>query len=106
MGLAEKLKASRVHGNQKGVGSLASGLSLAPTGSLWLLGSQALLLQGCLGDCAAAAWISQWTVFWMGRNSGHSLGSGWPGRGCQVYFLGILEGMSSGAKACHSSKIV
>ena len=33
--------------------------------------------------------------FWMGRNSAHSRGSGWPGRGWQVYSLGVSEGMGS-----------
>ena len=51
--------------------------------------------------------VYQQTVFWMGRNLGCSLGLGWPGRGWQGYsFLGVLEGMSSEAEACHSSKIV
>ena len=59
-----------------------------------LSGSQALsFLEDALDDHAVAACISQKTVFWMGRNSGHSLGSGGPGRGWQVYSLGVLEGM-------------
>ena len=38
---------------------------------------------------------------------GQSLGSGWPGRGQQSYSsLGVLEGTSSEAEACRSSKIV
>ena len=66
-----------------------------------------VLPQGCLDDRAAAACISQQTVFCMGRNSGCSPGSGWPGRGWQGYpSLGVLEGTSSEAEACHSSKIV
>ena len=63
----------------------------------------------------------------MGRNCGHSLGSGWPGRGWQdyasffkilfiyLYFivvqvqlspLGVLGETNSDAEACRSSKIV
>ena len=62
---------------------------------------------GCRDDPAAAACVSQWMVFWMGRNSGHSLGLGWPGRAWQGYSsLGVLEGMTSEEEACHSSKIV
>ena len=70
-------------------------------------GSWALLPPGCLDDRAAAAHVFQWTVFQKERNSGHRLGLGWPGRGWQGYSsLGVLEGMSSEAEACHSSKIV
>ena len=72
-----------------------------------LSGSPLSLPQGCLDDGAVAACVSQWTAFWMRRKSGHSLGSGWPGRGRQSYpSLGVLEGTSSEAEACHSSKIV
>lgn len=51
-GLAEKLKASSVHGHKKRTGSLAQGLCGSPA-----------VPQGYLGDCAAAAYISQQTVF-------------------------------------------
>ena len=65
------------------------------------------LPRGCLDDCAAAPCISQWMVFWMGRNFRCSLGSGWPGRGWQGYSsLGVLEETDSEAEACYSSKIV
>ena len=51
-------------------------------------------------DHSAAAYLSQRTVFWMGRNSGCSLELGWPGRGWQGYFpLGVLEGTTSEAEA-------
>ena len=72
-----------------------------------LSGSRALLPPGCLDDHAAAACISQWMVFWMERNLGHSLGLGWPGRGwpgCSS--LCVLEEMTSEAEGCHSPKIV
>ena len=75
---------------------------------LGLLGSLAgsLLPQGCLDGHAAAACTSQWTVFWIGRNSGQSPGLGYPGRGWKVYSLGVLEGIGCEAEYCHSSKIV
>ena len=66
------------------MGSLAPGLSLS--------GFQALLPQECPGDCAAAACISQQIAFWMERNSRHSPGSGWPGRGWQLFFFGYSRG--------------
>ena len=73
--------------------------------ALQLKGSLALRL--CFpGDRAAADCPSPQTVFWMGRNSRHSLGSGWPGRGCQGYSLDVQEGTGSEAEAGHSSKIV
>ena len=84
--------------------------------ALWLTGSLAprlallvylpLLPHGCLDDGAAAACISQQMVFWMGRNSGCSLGLGWPGRGWQGYSLGVLERTGYETEACHSSKVV
>ena len=61
------------HGNKKRGGSLAPGMVLS--------GSQDLLPQACLNDHAPAAWVSQQMVFWMGRNSGCSLGLGVAGRG-------------------------
>ena len=68
----------------------------------WLPLALSSLPPGCLGDRT-----SQWMVFWMGRNSGSTLGSGWPGRGWQYYSsLGVLNGKTSEAEACHCSKIV
>ena len=66
-----------------------------------------LLPRGCLDDHAAAAGLSQQTVFWTGRNSGRGPGLGWPGRGWQGYSsLGFLEATSSEAENCHSFNIV
>ena len=63
--------------------------------------------QECLDDRAATAYISQWVVVWMGRNSRHSLRLVWPGRVRQGYSsLGVLDQTSSEVEACHSSKIV
>lgn len=74
-------------------------------GWLWNLG--ALLPQGCLDYRAAATCVSQNAMFWTGRNSGRSLGSGWPGRRWQGYSpLAGPEGTGSEAKACLSSKVV
>ena len=99
-GLSEKLNASRAHGNKKGGALwLLSWFSLR----LWLMGSWALLPRGYVDDPAAAACISQWMVFCLGRNSGRSLELGWPGRGWQVYSVGVLEGSGFEAEACHSS---
>ena len=41
-----------------------------------LSGSLALKLSssGYVDNCAAVACVSQWTVFWIGRHSRHSLG--------------------------------
>ena len=94
MGSAEKLNASIPLGSKKRPVSLAR----------WLLGSDSLP-QGYLDNHAAVACISQQIVFWMEGNSGRSLG--WPGRGRQGYSsLGVLEGRTSEAENCHSSKIV
>ena len=70
-------------------------------------GLSVLLPRVCRDDPAAAACLSQRMVFWMGRNSRCTIGSGWPGRGWKGYSsLGVLERMSYEAEACHSSKIV
>ena len=76
------LNASRPHGN---MGKEICNKRRA----LWLSGS---LPQGCLDDHLAVVYIYQQMVFGMGRNSGHSPESGWPGRGWQGYSLGVLEG--------------
>ena len=99
MGLAEKLNASRSHGimhqeiqNKK----RALGLSLALIG---------------LDDCAAAARISQRMLFWMDfgwekkLQAQPRIGLAWQ-RVAGLFLLGVLEGTSSGAEACHSSRIV
>ena len=90
------LNASRPHGN---MGKEICNKRRA----LWLSGS---LPQGCLDDHLAVVYIYQQMVFGMGRNSGHSPGSGWPGRGWQGYSSSVLEGTGSEAETCHSSKIV
>ena len=71
--------------------------------ALWLSGS---LPQGCLDDHLAVVYIYQQMVFGMGRNSGHSPESGWPGRGWQGYSLSVLEDRSCEAEAHYSSKMV
>ena len=93
----------RLFGSWAGAQALSGSLwlSLALSGSLFLS-----LPRGCLDDRAAAACISQRTVFWMGRNSRLRLGSSWPGRGWQGYSLGVLEGTGFEAETCHFSKIV
>ena len=82
---------------------IKEGLLDSQAGSLAL----SLLPQGHRVDGAAAACVSYRMLFWMGRISWCSLGSGWPGRGWRGYSsLGVLEGTSSEAEACLSSKIL
>ena len=90
IGLAEKLNASRTHGIMGGRFEIKEVLSGSGTSTGRLALSWARLPQGCLDDPAAAACISQGILFWMGRNSRSSLGSGSSCRG--LFFFGCSRG--------------
>ena len=53
-----------------------------------------------------AACIFQQMVFWMGGNSGHSLGWAGLAEGGRIIPLWVFRGEGLWAEACHSSKIV
>ena len=90
--MAEKLNACRGSGIlRKKIWNKRSALRLSEGHwlSLALSGSGALLPQGCLNDCAAAACVSQWVVLLMGKNSGHILGLAGLAEGDSIVLLWV-----------------